>query len=616
MSNTQTLYIDSSEEITAVIERLKGSHEPIVALVVPKGGALIQSIVNLKLIRRAAQDAAKDVILVTTDKIGRNLATQVGIPVAANEKEIASVASGTASSTEEQVNVIAGVRIHRYYNEETEPQEEPVMTDEAPKEAPVLVPKTLLQPEKSSALMKTEKAEVPMVSEPEISTVAVIEEKVDAPVEPVIEEVDPAIQPMAVETVAPISVPVSEPGTIKRTSIDLTSTTTPEVNEEKKMEKVPKKRNKFLPLIAFIALIVLAFAAVSFLFLPKVHVVLAVKTQPISQDVTLTAQTSVTTAAGALIPAEKVHSDTSDTVTFNATGTKDEGTTATGTATLYNYSTTSSITVPSGTTVTSSGKNFTTTSDVIVPGYTQSAGKPPVPGTKDAPITATTPGTDSNLNNVSANNITVSGATLTFNTVNTSGGTSKQVNVITDSDIANAKASLAKQLQTDLVKKITDQLAKRDVKTADGADNYSATAFTTTQPAGTVADNAQATITGSLDRTVVDTAVAENAAKGTVTSQVVANQNRVIDSSTISNVVYNSDGSMTVTDHVSGKTTPVFTTSGIPNQIKGKSLANATDLIKSLTPAETVTITVSPHWWPLKRIPTFSKFITVETVYE
>jgi hypothetical protein len=45
-----TIYIDIEDDITAVIERVKGSPEKLIALVPPKGAAL-QSVVNLKLLK-------------------------------------------------------------------------------------------------------------------------------------------------------------------------------------------------------------------------------------------------------------------------------------------------------------------------------------------------------------------------------------------------------------------------------------------------------------------------------------------------------------------------------------------------------------------------------------
>src|SRR3990167_6552833 len=77
----EVIYLESDEEITSVIDKLKGSKAPRVALVVPRGATLLQSVVNLKLLSKEAAILAKEISLVTSDKIGRNLAAQVGLTV-------------------------------------------------------------------------------------------------------------------------------------------------------------------------------------------------------------------------------------------------------------------------------------------------------------------------------------------------------------------------------------------------------------------------------------------------------------------------------------------------------------------------------------------------------
>jgi len=73
------LYLEIDEEITSVIDRLRKSAETDIHLVVPKEAALLQSIINLKLLKRQADNLNKQVQIITHDKVGRNLAEQVGI---------------------------------------------------------------------------------------------------------------------------------------------------------------------------------------------------------------------------------------------------------------------------------------------------------------------------------------------------------------------------------------------------------------------------------------------------------------------------------------------------------------------------------------------------------
>jgi len=80
----KVIYLEVDEEITSVVERIKKSEAEKVILVIPKRANLLQSIVNLKLLKREVQDLNKEVIIVTTDKLGRNLAAQVGFLVYQN----------------------------------------------------------------------------------------------------------------------------------------------------------------------------------------------------------------------------------------------------------------------------------------------------------------------------------------------------------------------------------------------------------------------------------------------------------------------------------------------------------------------------------------------------
>ena len=75
------LFIEVDEEITSIIERLHNITSRNIGLVVPRGATIMQSVVNLKLIHSEAKKNGKSVAVVTQDKIGRNLAAQIGLTV-------------------------------------------------------------------------------------------------------------------------------------------------------------------------------------------------------------------------------------------------------------------------------------------------------------------------------------------------------------------------------------------------------------------------------------------------------------------------------------------------------------------------------------------------------
>jgi hypothetical protein len=80
--NKHTVYIDIDDEITAIIEKVKLAPSKIVALVLPKRATVLQSIVNMKLLKKSAQSAKKSLVLITSEAGLMPLAGVVGLHVA------------------------------------------------------------------------------------------------------------------------------------------------------------------------------------------------------------------------------------------------------------------------------------------------------------------------------------------------------------------------------------------------------------------------------------------------------------------------------------------------------------------------------------------------------
>ena len=80
----ETLYLDNDEEITSVVDKLKSAGSNSLDIVIPKNALLLQSVVNLKLLKKQAEGLSKDITIVTQDKVGQKLAEQIGIPVVNN----------------------------------------------------------------------------------------------------------------------------------------------------------------------------------------------------------------------------------------------------------------------------------------------------------------------------------------------------------------------------------------------------------------------------------------------------------------------------------------------------------------------------------------------------
>lgn len=96
-----TIYIDVEDEITAIIDKLHRSEAKVVALVLPKRAATLQSVVNLKLLKRAGENVKKNIVLITSDMSVLPLAGVVGLHVARTLQTKPSIPSVSKPNTEE-----------------------------------------------------------------------------------------------------------------------------------------------------------------------------------------------------------------------------------------------------------------------------------------------------------------------------------------------------------------------------------------------------------------------------------------------------------------------------------------------------------------------------------
>lgn len=62
-----TVYIEADDEITTVIDKVLSAKEDIVAVVLPKRASVFQSVVNLKLLKKASEEAKKRVVLISSE---------------------------------------------------------------------------------------------------------------------------------------------------------------------------------------------------------------------------------------------------------------------------------------------------------------------------------------------------------------------------------------------------------------------------------------------------------------------------------------------------------------------------------------------------------------------
>lgn len=101
----QTFYIDIDEEISSVIDKLNKSMAGDNYFVVPKRALFLQSIVNLKLLKREADKIGKRVVIVTQDNIGISMAERAGISTIPSLESLEQNSESSGSPYEENAHV-------------------------------------------------------------------------------------------------------------------------------------------------------------------------------------------------------------------------------------------------------------------------------------------------------------------------------------------------------------------------------------------------------------------------------------------------------------------------------------------------------------------------------
>jgi hypothetical protein len=109
--NKDVIYIDVEDDITAIIGKVKGSKEKIVALVPPKRVGVLQSAVNLQLLARAAGQKEKHLVLISNNSALMALAAAAKIPVAKNLQSKPELAEISALEVDDGDDIIDGAQL-------------------------------------------------------------------------------------------------------------------------------------------------------------------------------------------------------------------------------------------------------------------------------------------------------------------------------------------------------------------------------------------------------------------------------------------------------------------------------------------------------------------------
>ncbi len=519
-----TLYIDIDDEITTVIDKLRSSPHRIVALVLPKRAAVFQSIVNMKLLKRTADEAKKHVVLITAEAGLLPLAGAVGLHIARTLQ--------------------------------SRPEVPP-----PPSRAQTLV----------SAAAEDE---IPLDKNQSVGELAG-----EAPAEDEEIEVD-----NSAETPKPAK------------------GAKPKKNKKLRVPNFDSFRKRLILGGAVLVLFIVGWV-VAFKILPKATVTLETDTTNLDTSLNFTADTKATALDQdkSVIPAVSKESRKTDTEKTAATGQKDLGDKAAGKASLKNcMKVVGSVTIPAGTTISTSGLAFVTDDAAVLPASSFDGGGACQTVPSSVAVTAANPGEQYNIEG--GKSFTVAGySTVTgVDSTTMTGGTSKIVKIVSQADIDGAKQKITDRSNTDATKDLTKEFEEENYHAL--AETLAAAEPTVTSTNKVGEEAADVTVTSTVSSTMLGVKkddlkklIEENAKK-----QLDQNKQQIIDNgiakATLRLQQKLSDSQTTIAFRGIVVAGPKLDGEAIKKEIVGKRRGQAQDIIRKRPGIKDVEIAYSPFW--------------------
>lgn len=550
-----TIYLDPDDDITTVIDKFQAAEERIVALVLPKRFTTLSSILNVKLLKKAADQSNKRIVLITSDNSIVPIAGATGVYVAKTLQSKPAIPDAPqALSTETEVSTDDKVRpAEEEVNKEQETGSEAEGTENS-------------EPEADNSNRETE---VP----------------------------DEAISVDSDEGVAAAAVPVKK-------------------NRKLKVPNFEKFRLRLvLGITIFVLLLVGWFFA--YIIMPKAIVTITTDNSVVDSNQTLIADPKATAADDVklILPATVRTLKKSNIDKFEPTGQKDKGNKSTGTVTLTNCDLSPlPITVPAGTGVSTAGLTFITAVDVtIAESNFTGGGACKNDSFKDVAVTAQNPGDKYNLS--SGRTFAVSGYSGFFgkNSAGFTGGTSNLVKAVSQADVDASKTRMTERANTSAQTDLISDLAK-DGYTGLNDTFATGTATVTATPA-VGAETAEVVVT--LDSTFtmvgVPSADLKRLTEADISKHIDAAKQQILDNGLGNANIHILDkpasGQIKFSLQVSATAGASLDADTIKKQIAGKKRGDVTNIIQSRPGIKDVSVEYKPFW--IYSTPKATKKITI-----
>lgn len=604
----QTFYIDINEEITSIIERIKKARTNEIIMVVPKRALLIQSIVNLKILKKEADERKIQLMVITQDKLGKILIEKAGILVQQKMNNIVDEEvnlkednnklnkdyykmKNEVSETNESKKRLNEIGSETYFDEEE-------LKKEASKELNKIKEKNVLENQK-------EKKEKIINKELVVNTKKDIKKRNQTIMDVKYESQAPVLPEKQSKTSKELHTPKSEANVdaygndsyYQNKKIENFFYQPKDADDQKRQEKneknnyknyaISKKMRRWFLIFGIFSIVAVG-TVLAYLFIPKASITIIVKPKTKAIDSEIMGEVNIDSSDvnKGIIPARIIKVDPKITKEYKATGNKSvSNQKARGTVTIYNeYSSSPQPLVATTRLLSANGKLFRLIKGVTVPGTTIVDGQMH-PGSIQAQAVADEAGSDFNIG---PNKFTIPGFKSRPNKYNKfyaksdqamSGGGdgNEKVHAITQSDIDNAKNKILADLNNSIKQKIKN-VAGNNIVLLDDAINKKEAIYKLSDSLGEIVNSFQITADMPASAMVIN----QNDLKKMVAqmlikagdSQANINDNSVTIDFGKTNVNFNT-GIMNIRFHAVGQIKPDINVDMIKKAILGK---NETDL--------------------------------------
>lgn len=533
--NKDVIYIDVEDDITNIVSKIKDSKARIVALVPPKRVGILQSAVNMRLLNRAAENAEKRIVLITSDQALSGLAAAARIPVAKTLQSRPEIAEIPAIDVDDGDDVIDGSEI-------------PVgeLADKA-----------------------TPKAR----------------NKADDAIDAAIAEDEKPTKPAK---------PAKPAG--------------------KGKPKVPDFnvfRKKLVLIGGGIVLFVL-FMVWAIWFAPHATVVITAKTTTSTVDKSVTLkQDGKVDAANNIIKSLRQEQKKDISVDFTPTGKKKVGEKASGTMHLVRTSVSSlTLTIPAGTSFSSGDYTFVSTEPASLSGTSIGPGGV-IQSVATVKVQATQVGSEYNLSSRSYSS-NVSGFSAAGTAM--SGGSSREVTVVSADDVAKAKVKLDAQKDTSLQSAVKALFPSSSIvineSYQEARSNPIPSVAVDHEASGTV--QLKTTVTASMQG--IDRSDMKQFLEDTLKKEIGSKKNQKIYNDGSNEVKFaqysERNNAVQVRLTANAKIGPEIDEHKVKEQVKGRNYGDVQSSLESIEGVQDVDTKFSPFW--VRTVPNNDKHISIE----